>query len=211
MRTAKSMPKRTRPLLGSQEVSVTSLGIASVAIRLMVSGFKMRLPSSSRHFRKHARETACNHRGSMAAQSATGLKRPIAAVEFECRGVRDARNISVLSLCHSYMPHIYMVLRPQHVARVRHAERLENGSLQVLIERHPGSNAHQKSLHVHLRVRTAMLSWVGTTAAATGFFGSSVKVLLRAAGTRRPIDLANHRRICAPRNKPAVCRVRRAS
>src|ERR1700722_12937111 len=50
MRTAKSMPKPTWPLLGSQEVSLTSAGIASVAINCTVSGLRMRLPSSSPPF-----------------------------------------------------------------------------------------------------------------------------------------------------------------
>jgi hypothetical protein len=45
-RTAKSMPKPTCPLDGSQDFSVTSFGIASVAMSLTVSGFKMRARTS---------------------------------------------------------------------------------------------------------------------------------------------------------------------
>ena len=42
MRTAKSMPKPTCPLLGSQDLSVTSFGMASVAMSFTVSGLRMR-------------------------------------------------------------------------------------------------------------------------------------------------------------------------
>ena len=42
MRTAKSMPKPTCPLVGSHDLSVTSFGMASVAMSCTVSGLRTR-------------------------------------------------------------------------------------------------------------------------------------------------------------------------